>query len=404
MLPVNLNDLTPDHIQRLIGSEVAENLTLEYKSDLPTEQSEQKRGFLYDVAAMANMGGGDIVFGIMDRRGEDKQSTGIADGLSGMKLINEQAQTARLETFIRDGIAPRLAGVSIKGVSCPGGDVLVVRVPRSWNKPHMVTMGGVNKFCGRVSTGNYPMNVDEIGRAFSEQRELRETIRNWRGQRVALIESGNAPAQLGGKVVMLFHVIPTDAFNGNTLQSSWQISAEDKNNVYAPYGALTRRYNADGFICTSAFLTHPGGVFGYTQVFRSGISEYADSNSYRRKDGMPGDVICGQDLEKQMVYCYQDAINRLRRNGRTGSLYVGFSLIGIAGKTVYGTPMTTVDMPPIQTNAFLSPEVMVDISEPEPAPFSRALLPLVDTLWQVGGREATPFTPNGVWDPSTQRM
>lgn len=403
MLPVNLSNLTPDHIQHLIDSEVAENLTLEYKAELPTDQSEQKRGFLYDIAAMANTAGGDIVFGIVDRRGGDKQSTGIADRLSGMELTNEQAQTARLENFIRDGIAPRLAGVSIKSVSRPDGDVLVVRVPRSWNKPHIVTMGGVHRFCGRVSTGNYPMSVDEIGRAFSEQSELRERISKWRAHRTELIESGNAPAPLGGNVVMLFHTIPADAFSGNTLRASWQIPREDQSQVYAPYGALTRRYNADGFICTSSFLTHPGGVFGYTQVFRSGISEYADSNSFRRRDGMDG-VICGQELEKQMVYCYQDAVNRLRRNGQTGSLYVGFSLIGISGKTLYATPTATVDMPPIQANLFSSPEVLADISEPEIAPFSRTLLPLVDTLWQVGGREATPFKANGAWSPFGQYM
>jgi hypothetical protein len=404
MLPVNLGDLTPDHVQDLINSEVAENLTLEYKAELPSDQSEQKREFLYDVAAMANAAGGDIIFGIADRRGEDNQSTGVADSIAGMKLGNEQAVRSRLESLIRDGVAPRLAGVSMRGVACPDGDVLVIRVPRSWDKPHMVTMGGVNRFCGRVSTGKYPMSVDEIGRAFSEQSELRERISKWRAQRAALIESRNAPAQLGGEVVMLFHTIPADGFSGNTLHSSWRIPEEDKNHVYVPCGARTPRYNADGFICTSAYLTHPGGVFGYTQLFRSGVSEYADSYSYRAQPGMVGDVILGRYLEKEMVFCYQDAINRLRRNGQTGSLYVGFSLLGILGKTLYGTTTTTVDMPPIQTNVFSSPEVLVDMSEQEGAPFSRTLLPLVDTLWQVGGRETTPFKPNGVWDPFTQWM
>jgi len=91
MLPVNLNDLTPSHIQNLIDSEVAEGLMLEYKQELPSNQSEKKKDFLYEVAAMANAGGGDIVFGIVDRPGADNQSTGIADSLSGIKLLNEQS-------------------------------------------------------------------------------------------------------------------------------------------------------------------------------------------------------------------------------------------------------------------------------------------------------------------------
>lgn len=35
MLPVNLNDLTPAHIEGLIESEVPESLTLDFKQQLP---------------------------------------------------------------------------------------------------------------------------------------------------------------------------------------------------------------------------------------------------------------------------------------------------------------------------------------------------------------------------------
>ncbi len=92
MLPVNLDDTTADHIQGLIDSEVAESVTLEYKRQLPTNQTDEKREFLYDVAAMANAFGGDFVFGIVDRKGKDNQSTGIADSLAGMKIANVQAE------------------------------------------------------------------------------------------------------------------------------------------------------------------------------------------------------------------------------------------------------------------------------------------------------------------------
>jgi len=42
---------------------------------------------------------------------------------------------------------------------------------------------------------------------------------------------------------------------------------------------------------------------------------------------------------------------------------------------------------------------MVDLSEPEERPFARTLRPLVDTFWQLDGREGTPFTPKGEWKP-----
>jgi hypothetical protein len=99
MLPPNLNDLTPEHIQGLIDSEVAEGLTLEFKQQLPTNQSEEKKEFLYDIAAMANSAGGNLIYGMVERRDVDQKATGIAalalrfikmpfvDGLSNPKIL-----------------------------------------------------------------------------------------------------------------------------------------------------------------------------------------------------------------------------------------------------------------------------------------------------------------------------
>jgi len=43
MLPVTLNDLSPAHIQSLIDSEAAESLTLEYRRQLPSNKSADKK-------------------------------------------------------------------------------------------------------------------------------------------------------------------------------------------------------------------------------------------------------------------------------------------------------------------------------------------------------------------------
>lgn len=155
MIPLILTDLTADHIQELIDAEVAENLTLDISAICPADRP-IKGGSLYDVAAMANAAGGHIVYGILDKRGDDSQSTGIADGLAGLSLSNAQTEIARLSNLIRDSIAPRVTGFAMQAVSHPKGDVLVIRIPRSWNRPHMVTFHETNKFFGRVATGKYP--------------------------------------------------------------------------------------------------------------------------------------------------------------------------------------------------------------------------------------------------------
>ena len=401
MLPVSLSELASSHIQELIDSEVAENLTLEYKRELPTGQSEQKKEFLFDIAALANAAGGDIVYGIADRRADDKQSTGIADRVSGMKLSNVQTETGRLSQLIRDGIAPRLTGVAMKEISHPDGDLLVIRVPRSWNKPHMVTIDGTNKFFGRAAIGKYPMSVDEIGRMFSEQGELSERIARWRAHRALLIEENRGPTPLLGPVTMLFHAIPASAFVPLEYRQSWRVPDPRENKPYhVPHGGSGGgRYNADGYLA----ITDIGNrTYGYLQFFRSGIVEYADNYCFLPREG--AERVIGYRLERQIVECYEDAINRCRSQDLSGPVYIGFSLVGISGKEFFSTQMASHFIhAPIRENVFTSPEVSVDVNQPEAHPFEKTLLPLVDIMWQVSGRAGSPFKYSGRWDPFTDR-
>ncbi len=405
MLPVNLNDLTPTHIEDLIECEVLESLTLDYKQQLPSKGSDDKKEFLCDVAAMANSAGGDLVYGIAERRTEDDKPTGIPDRLFGTRFANPHDEEIRLSNYIRDGMAPSLIGVIVRSVHCEGGDALVVRVPASRSKPHMVKMGGTNKFYKRTGTVSHPMDWDEIRRAFSEQGELREALASWRAHRLDLIEQRRSPALLDGEVAMLFHIIPADAFTPGIFTEAWRLPQDQKKEVFVPYGNYYQRYNADGFLCHSnRAVAGPhqktDGYWGYTQLFRSGIVEYAFSHFFRPPIDLQIPLICGQEVEQTMVRCYADAIGRYQREGHSGVVYVGFSITGMEDKQIYSTLMSWIGRDSgIRQNAVTSPEVMVDLSEPEEAPYARTLRPLVDTFWQLDGREGTPFTPNGEWNP-----
>jgi len=244
------------------------------------------------------------------------------------------------------------------------------------------------------------MSVDEIGRAFSEQRDLREKIDLWRSHRAELAKRNAGPTPLASRVTMLFHVIPVSAFNRGVLRESWNIPPQERFKIYVPHGATNYRYNGDGFLATAQVGAEPV-AFGYTQLFRFGSTEYADSQCYLQPFAGTKEMILGVDLERQMVKCYEDAITRLRNFGLSGGLYVGFSLIGIADKAFYSTPMrvATGRQDIIRDDIFTSPEVLVDIGESASYPYSATLLPLVDTMWQVAGLEGTPFKSGETWDP-----
>ena len=408
MLPVNLNDLTAAHIESLIESEVPESLTLDYKQQLPSKERNDKKEFLYDVAAMANSAGGDLVFGIAERRTGDDKPTGIPDRLLKTRFLNPLEEEIRLASYIRDGMAPNLIGVVVRSVHCDGGDALVVRVPTSRSKPHMVKMGGTNKFYKRTGTVSHPMDWDEIRQAFSEHGELRETLLNWRANRLDLVEQRRGPVVLDGEVAMLFHIIPADAFTPGMFSETWRMSQDQRKEIFVPTGNYHQRYNADGFLCHSnrAIAGRPvektDGYRAYTQLFRSGIVEYAFSTFYRHPIGLQIPLIDGQDVEQTLVQCYGDAVGRYQREGRPGIAYVGFSMVGIEDKQIFSTLRLWSPREHgtrIRQDTFMSPEIMVDLSEPEKRPYARTLRPLVDMLWQLDGIEETPFTMNGEWDP-----
>jgi len=244
------------------------------------------------------------------------------------------------------------------------------------------------------------MSLGEIACAYFEGSTLLERIGKWRAHRADLAEQGKGPARLASSVTMLFHVIPSDSLARKALQEPWRITETEKNQIYVPHRASNTSYNADGFL-SSAEVGDQSGAYGYTQIFRSGIVEYADSNCFGPTAGS-GNMIWGQAIEGQMVRCYEDAIGRLRKQEQNEDVYAGFSLIGLANKHFFSTSrMLPFSRTVVRDtdNIFNSPEVLVNLNDRDESPYSNALLPLVDTMWQVAGREGSPFRRNGVWDP-----
>lgn len=245
------------------------------------------------------------------------------------------------------------------------------------------------------------MSVAEIGGMFSEQGELSERIGRWRAHRASLIKEMHGPVILPAPVTFLFHAIPASAFGPREYRESWRAPKEQGGIPHhvppQALGGRSRRYNADVYLIT----TEAGdGKYGYLQFFRSGIVEYADNHCFLQKDQGPS-VILGLELEREMVYCYEDALMRLRQEGSTDPLFVGFALVGIAQKNFYATfSASHGEQSLISNDIFISPEIAVDVNELEDRPFQKALLPLADIMWQVAGRAGTPFkTQDGVWNP-----
>lgn len=146
-----------DVLLRFLNLKMPEGAQMDYKVALSRGKDEAYREFLKDVTAFANATGGLILLGVKepeDALSAEKQVVGIADG-------DDLAHD--LERVAATSIDPRIPGMTIKPVQFePGIFVILVHIPSSLIRPHMVTHGSKRAFYVRHSESSVPMTTHEI--------------------------------------------------------------------------------------------------------------------------------------------------------------------------------------------------------------------------------------------------
>jgi hypothetical protein len=399
MLPTDLESATAEHVRSLIEDEAEENLRLEFKAEQPGTSTDERREMLYDIAAMANADGGDLIYGIADRRDQENQSTGIADKIQGWTWSNPQSEITRIENLIRDSIAPRLSGVQIKFVSTGRGDVLIVRIPRSWSGPHMVTFHSVNKFYARNSTSKFPMDVYQVAQAFAQSRYLGERISEWRHRRISLLMQNETPIQLQGSSLLVIHFIPASAIVASSRASDWVIPQELKQSIRT-IGSRSigeTRYNSNGFVMFPGWNGENSG--GYTQIFRNGILEYVNSEMLNHPPDRQGNrVIPSLLLEQEIVLAFENAFLLLANLGVATPVFMTVSFLRVRGLIMPQGSRWIMSPRKFTDDNVLTPDVQIDDARDE-RPYPNVLLPLINSIWQAAGQERTPYFQNDRWEP-----
>jgi predicted HTH transcriptional regulator len=170
MLPVRFDDIGSAEVLRLVEGKTSERKTLEYKEKLNIGTGDEKAEFLADISSFANVSGGDIIFGISDERDEAGRATGVPGAIVPLTIPNPETERGRISQLIESGIQPRLPGVQVQVVAIPEqGSVIVVRVPKSWIGPHMVSYANRTRFFSRNKiVGKMQLDVQQIGAAFAD--------------------------------------------------------------------------------------------------------------------------------------------------------------------------------------------------------------------------------------------
>lgn len=122
--------LTDDILDAAVTAGVLETSDLDWKSELPPAKGIPQTDFPKDVAAMANSGGGVIVYGVREKQ---KAATDRVD-VGELAEVYERA----LRSAAITAISPPVFGLGIHRLGATGNRAVVVEVPASVDGPHLI--------------------------------------------------------------------------------------------------------------------------------------------------------------------------------------------------------------------------------------------------------------------------
>jgi len=125
--PGPLND---DMVERAIAQALRETDDLDWKSELPPLGAIPNSDFPKDVAAMANSGGGTLVFGVTERQ---KAATGRKDTGELTEAYERGLRSAAVTA-----VSPPIFGLEVAQLGEPGNQCVVVVIPPSVDGPHLI--------------------------------------------------------------------------------------------------------------------------------------------------------------------------------------------------------------------------------------------------------------------------
>jgi hypothetical protein len=279
LLHIPLDQIDEARLDALIRGGAAENRTIDYKRDMYGSAHADYSELLADVSSFANTAGGDLVIGMA-------AANGIPTAISPLQVPIDP-EVLRLEQIIRGGLQPRISNVDFHAVPIQaGGNVLIVRAPRSYNPPHRVIRQGSNRFWARSNAGKYEPDVNELRALFTAGPQLMDRIRDFRVDRIAKIAANAAPVQLMNRGILSIHIVPLSAFDVNNTVPLRDISRDY--NSFAPIGSRSSahiRVNFDGVLKLSNADEGAVQNRAYVQVFRNGIVEAVTSTILNERTG-----------------------------------------------------------------------------------------------------------------------
>jgi hypothetical protein len=409
MVNINFDTIDESLLQSLVDDEVPEDITLEYKQELPRKICEaklkpsEKKEILEDISAFANTDGGILIYGIQEEDGIPKKLTGLP--------FNEKESIAirdKILEYANFHFEPPIHSIDFRRVEIAKTKVaLVFRIPKSANPPHKIKLKDIDMLYGRRSSGVYPMNIDDMRAAFTLSETRTQMIRDFKEERIYEHKHYRTDADLplSGDATTIFHLIPVDSFVAGKRYDDIDTIFRDTEALkpmfrQGDFGGLgprlniERTFNLDGVLKYCRYVYQKEGKEGamepvwtlYTkvQLFTRGIIEASERIALNSEYSPNPKHIDIDSFERRLIECIEDYLNTLQRLDVTPPIFLFLTLRGVLGYDLSKswTCYPQVFRGTIDRGTLEVPERLIPDYEMEPA---AVLKPCFDSIWNACG-------------------
>lgn len=368
-----------------------EGIRVEYKLRLDPSDT---RETALDVTSLANTAGGVLLVGADETDGRLSALPGLQDN------VDEEIQ--RLESILRSRVDPTLPpSLVVRPVEIDAATVLVVAVPRSWRRPHLVRSGSRWTLARRNSSGKYPLQeASEVRAAFLESDQEAERARRWHEDRIADVLSGEAPVELPGGPFGVLTVRPlaANAPGAGAVLDVAAARADDPQTKVQPlyWSSTGPRVNLDGLI-SLASVYDDGTRRGYAQLYRDGSLAYIEKGMFDNpSEGVPGNLLLVKLLE-----AVERALQAIQWAGASLPAVVQLSLHGLSGVQLHTTRSKHSFTDWVFDRDWIQlPEVIIDEPTTTEEETALTLRVMLDALWNAVGVDSCEHFDGDTWAPT----
>lgn len=389
MLLVQSNKLDESYLDSLVRDGCPESDTLEFKAIPPGTSDNDKREFMKDVCALANAGGGDIIYGIEER-------DGVASQLKPIASETQDVLQRRLSQVL-DTIDPRIIGIEFVSVPVSGGYVAVLRVPGSFDGPHSVRNGTWRRYVMRSGTTTSDLSMDQLRAAFGRTAALVEQARAFFDSRILTVSSRKSWRPLVRAPLAGVYFVPIASLTGR-----YHIDLKALYNDYTRFlfsmhrwgSGMSRTMNLDGLVI------HPGDtsqeIAGYRLAHRNGALEAVQ--------------MIGNDVDGRVVIhpitattTFLEIVTKFLQIavglGATGPAMIKCALFNALGAEFSGGSQWSYEKYEGDRDLMILPELWVE-DVASPCEIDQLMRSPIDVLWQAFGYECcTAYDAEGRYHP-----